>query len=156
MGVSYLPVSAIFTVLSITTLHYWTEPSLTELKSDGLNRNILLHPEDVTHALELLLLSSNSTIALVANFVINIYLLIILSLKVFSIIALTFIFYFDSLMMVSNFFMQTIFFGELHAFESRKLLEQLVNYVMYKVEAVIFEVYSEFLIVILDIWHMTL
>ncbi|KAL7583858.1 E3 ubiquitin protein ligase RIN2 [Lactuca sativa] len=107
MGVSYLPVSAIFTVLSITTLHYWTEPSLTELKSDGLNRNILLHPEDVTHALELLLLSSNSTIALVANFVINIYLLIILSLK-------------------------TIFFGELHAFESRKLLEQLVNYVMYK------------------------
>nr|KAJ0186097.1 hypothetical protein LSAT_V11C900477900 [Lactuca sativa] len=81
MGVSYLPVSAIFTVLSITTLHYWTEPSLTELKSDGLNRNILLHPEDVTHALELLLLSSNSTIALVANFVINIYLLIILSLK---------------------------------------------------------------------------
>ncbi|KAI3756904.1 hypothetical protein L6452_04436 [Arctium lappa] len=104
MGVSYLPISAVLTVLSFIGLQFWTEGSFTKMY--GLSINNLLHLEGARHALELLL-SSYATIALVVNFVINIFILIILSLK-------------------------TIFFGELHAFESRKMVERLVNYVIYK------------------------
>ncbi|KAI3519561.1 hypothetical protein L1887_08771 [Cichorium endivia] len=106
MGVSYLSVSAVCTVLSFVGLQYWTELSYVKLKSDGLMGENLLHPGVANRVLELLL-SSYTTIALVVNFVLNIFILIILSLK-------------------------TIFFVELHATESRKLVERLVNYIIYK------------------------
>ncbi|KAI3720819.1 hypothetical protein L2E82_31814 [Cichorium intybus] len=106
MGVSYLSVSAVCTVLSFVGLQYWTELSYVKLKSDGLMGENLLHPGVANRVLELLL-SSYTTIALVVNFVLNIFILIILSLK-------------------------TVFFVELHATESRKLVERLVNYIIYK------------------------
>ncbi|CAH1445138.1 unnamed protein product [Lactuca virosa] len=74
--------------------------------SDGLMGENLLHPGVANRVLELLL-SSYTTVALVVNFVLNIFILIILSLK-------------------------TTFFDELHATESRRMVERLVNYVIYK------------------------
>ncbi|KAL7614386.1 hypothetical protein Lser_V15G09217 [Lactuca serriola] len=106
MGVGYLSISAVCTVLSFIGLQYWTEVSYVKLKSDGLMGENLLHPGVANRVLELLL-SSYTTVALVVNFVLNIFILIILSLK-------------------------TIFFDELHATESRKMVERLVNYVIYK------------------------
>lgn len=85
MGVSYLPISAVFTVFSFIGLQFWTEGSFT--KTYGLSRSNLLHLEGARHALELLL-SSYATTALVVNFVINLFILIILSLKVFSILCI--------------------------------------------------------------------
>ncbi|KAI7750863.1 hypothetical protein M8C21_025269 [Ambrosia artemisiifolia] len=106
MGVGYLPVSAVCTVLSFIGLQYWSELSYVKLKSDGLMGEDLLHPGVANRVLELLL-GSYTTFALVVNFVLNIFMLIILSLK-------------------------TIFFVELQAAESRKIVERLVNYVIYK------------------------
>lgn len=106
MGVSSLSISAVCTVLSFVSLQYWTELSYVKLKSDGLMGENLLHPGVANRVLELLL-SSYTTIALVVNFVLNIFILVILSLK-------------------------TIFFVELQETESRKLVERLVNYVIYK------------------------
>ncbi|KAI3748974.1 hypothetical protein L6452_12454 [Arctium lappa] len=106
MGVGYLSISAVCTVLSFIGLQYWTELSFVKLKSDGLMGENLLDPGVASRVLELLL-GSYTTIALVVNFVLNIFILIVLSLK-------------------------TIFFVELHATESRKLVERLVNYVIYK------------------------
>nr|KAJ0206757.1 hypothetical protein LSAT_V11C500234890 [Lactuca sativa] len=70
------------------------------LDRNGLMGENLLHPGVANRVLELLL-SSCTTVALVVNFVLNIFILIILSLK-------------------------------LHATESRKMVERLVNYVIYK------------------------
>lgn len=106
MGMGYLSISAVCTVLSFIGLQYWTELSFVKLKSDGLMGENLLDPGVASRVLELLL-GSYTTIALVVNFVLNIFILILLSLK-------------------------TIFFVELHATESRKLVERLVNYVIYK------------------------
>ncbi|KAK9078066.1 hypothetical protein SSX86_002123 [Deinandra increscens subsp. villosa] len=106
MGVGYLSVSAVCTVLSFIGLQYWSEISYVKLKSEGLMGENLLHPGVANRVLELLL-GSYITFALVVNFVLNSFILIILSLK-------------------------TIFFVELHVAESRKLLERLVNYVIYK------------------------
>ncbi|KVI10062.1 Ubiquitin system component Cue [Cynara cardunculus var. scolymus] len=93
-------------MLSFIGLRYWTELSFMKLKSDGLMGENLLDPGVASRVLELLL-DSYTTIALVVNFVLNVFILIVLSLK-------------------------TIFFVELHATESRKLVERLVNYVIYK------------------------
>ncbi|KAK1421389.1 hypothetical protein QVD17_23687 [Tagetes erecta] len=106
MGVGYLSVSAVCTVLSFIGLQYWSELSYVKLKSDGLMGENLLHPGVANRVLELLL-GSYTTCALLVNFVLNIFMLTILSLK-------------------------TIFFVELNATESRKLVERLVNYVIYK------------------------
>ncbi|KAF5771260.1 putative chromatin regulator PHD family [Helianthus annuus] len=106
MGVGYLSISAACTVLSFIGLRYWTELSYVKLKSDGLMGENLLDPTVESHVMEVLL-GSFTTIALMVNFVLNVFMFIILSLK-------------------------TIFFVELHASESRKLLERLVNYVFYK------------------------
>ncbi|XP_024979977.1 E3 ubiquitin protein ligase RIN2 [Cynara cardunculus var. scolymus] len=106
MGVGYLSISAVCTMLSFIGLRYWTELSFMKLKSDGLMGENLLDPGVASRVLELLL-DSYTTIALVVNFVLNVFILIVLSLK-------------------------TIFFVELHATESRKLVERLVNYVIYK------------------------
>nr|GEU59394.1 E3 ubiquitin-protein ligase RIN2-like [Tanacetum cinerariifolium] len=106
MGVGYLTISAVCTVFSFIGVQYGTELSYMKLMSDGLMGENLLQPGVATRVLELLL-GSYTTSALVVNFVLNIFILIILSLK-------------------------TIFFVELHATESRKLVERLVNYVIYK------------------------
>ncbi|XP_076910164.1 E3 ubiquitin protein ligase RIN2-like [Bidens hawaiensis] len=106
MGVSYLSISAACTVLSFIGLRYWTELSYVKLKSDGLMGENLLQPGLASHVMDLLL-GSCTTFALVVNFALNAFMLIILTLK-------------------------TIFFVELNASESRKLVERLVNYVFYK------------------------
>ena len=80
MGIRYLSVSVASTALSFVGLQVWTELSLDRLRADGLiAKNISLG--DSEHALELLL-GSYFTIALLTNFVLNVYILLILSLKV--------------------------------------------------------------------------
>ncbi|OMO94901.1 Zinc finger, RING-type, partial [Corchorus capsularis] len=106
MGVSYLAVSAVSTALSFVGLQLWTGFSLDKLQTDGLISENFIHTENVNHALELLL-GSYATVALLANFVLNVFILLILTLK-------------------------TVFFGDLHTSETRKLLERLINYVIYK------------------------
>lgn len=106
MGVSYLSVSAVCTVLSFVGLQWSTLLLLENLKSDGLIGDDLNHSGNASRALELLL-SSHATVALLANFAVNVYILLILCLK-------------------------TIFFVELYPSETRKLVERLINYVIYK------------------------
>lgn len=101
MGMRYLSISAVCTVLSFVGLKCWTDLSFKNLRSDGVIR-----PEDANRALEQML-GSYATIALVTNFALNVFVLIILALK-------------------------TIFFVELYSSETRKLVERLVNYVIYK------------------------
>lgn len=80
MGASYLSLSAACTVLSFVGLQCWTTVSLERLRSDGLVGDTI-NAGDASHALNLLL-GSYATIALVANFVLNVFVLLILSLKV--------------------------------------------------------------------------
>ncbi|KAG6780915.1 hypothetical protein POTOM_013794 [Populus tomentosa] len=103
MGASYLAISAVCTVLSFSVL---TEVSLDILRSDGLLVENLTNFENANHALELLF-GSYATIALVVNFVFNVFILLNLCLK-------------------------TIFFGELYPSEIQKLVERLINYAIYK------------------------
>ncbi|KAI5594832.1 hypothetical protein POPTR_003G109400v4 [Populus trichocarpa] len=103
MGASYLAISAVCTVLSFSVL---TEVSLHILRSDGLIVENLTNFENANHALELLF-GSYATIALVVNFVFNVFILLNLCLK-------------------------TIFFGELYPSETQKLVERLINYAIYK------------------------
>ncbi|KAL3524161.1 hypothetical protein ACH5RR_016995 [Cinchona calisaya] len=106
MGVSYLSVSVVCTVVSFVGLQCWTAFSIEQLKPDGLIGDNVISSGDASHALELLL-SSYTTIALAANFALNVFILMILTLK-------------------------TIFFSELCSSEVRKLVERLINYVIYK------------------------
>ncbi|XP_061981859.1 E3 ubiquitin protein ligase RIN2-like [Populus nigra] len=103
MGASYLAISAVCTVLSFSVL---TEVSLDILRSDGLIVENLTNFDNANHALELLF-GSYATIALVVNFVFNVFILLNLCLK-------------------------TIFFGELYPSETQKLVERLINYAIYK------------------------
>ncbi|KAL9409460.1 hypothetical protein AB3S75_047789 [Citrus x aurantiifolia] len=106
MGASYLVISAASTILSFVGLQFWTEFSLDKLRTDGLVVENVIHLESANHVLELLL-RSYATVALLANFVLNVFVLINLCLK-------------------------TIFFGELYPAETRKFVERLINYVIYK------------------------
>ncbi|KAF3976451.1 hypothetical protein CMV_000363 [Castanea mollissima] len=106
MGVRYIAVSAVSTVLSFVFLQFWTELSLDNLKSDGLIAENYIHSENASRVIELLS-GSYATIGLLTNFVLNVFVLLVLCLK-------------------------TIFFVELYPPETRKLLERLVNYVIYK------------------------
>ncbi|KAI8007938.1 E3 ubiquitin protein ligase RIN2 [Camellia lanceoleosa] len=106
MGVSYLSISAVCTLLSFVGLQYWTELSLEKLKSDGLVGGHSVESVNARHALQLLF-GSQATIALLANFALNVFVLLILGLK-------------------------TLFFVELYPSETRKLVERLINYVIYK------------------------
>ncbi|CAE6234533.1 unnamed protein product [Arabidopsis arenosa] len=105
MGIRYLPISLATTALSFVGLQVWTELSLDRLRADGIiTKNVSLG--DSENTLELLL-SSHTTIALLASFLLNVYILLVLSLK-------------------------TLFFGDLYAIETRKLVERLANYIIYK------------------------
>ncbi|OVA09802.1 zinc finger protein [Macleaya cordata] len=106
MGVSYITVSALCTAVSLVGLHLWAEFSLEKLKSDGSIGENVIHSENAGHVLELLL-GSHITIALLANFAFNIFVLVILCLK-------------------------AIFFVQLHPSETRKVVERLINYIVYK------------------------
>lgn len=77
MGIRYLHVSVASTALSFVGLQVWTELSLDRLRADAKNISL----GDSEHALDLLL-GSYFTIALLANFVLNVYILLLLSLKV--------------------------------------------------------------------------
>lgn len=108
MGVNYLSVSACFLVLSFYGLQWWTELSLEKLKADRFlgNGDYSTYSGNVGPALELLL-GSYTTVALLAGFALNVFITFILCLK-------------------------CVFFGELYTSETRKLVERLVNYVVYK------------------------
>lgn len=106
MAVGYLSISAVCTVLSFICLQWWIQFLLEKLKSDGSIGENFIHSGNAGRALELLL-GSYATVALLANFALNIFILLILCLK-------------------------TIFFVELYASETRKLVERLINYVIYK------------------------
>ena len=81
MGVSYLSISAVCTLLSFVGLQYWTELSLKKRTSDGLIVEESIEPGNAHHVLQLLL-GSQATIALFANFALNVFILLILGLKV--------------------------------------------------------------------------
>lgn len=81
MGVRYLPISVFSTALSFYVLQLWTEFSLDKLQTDGFISEKFIHTENVNRALELLL-GSYSTVVLLANFMANVFVLLILSLKV--------------------------------------------------------------------------
>ncbi|KAI3951690.1 hypothetical protein MKW92_025209 [Papaver armeniacum] len=106
MGISYISVSVVCTVGSFLGLQWWTLSLLDKFKLDGLIAENYIHSENANHALDLLL-GSNVIIALLVNFVINLYVLLILCLK-------------------------AIFFVQLHPTETRKVVERCVNYIIYK------------------------
>lgn len=106
MGMRYIIISALSTVLSFAGLQFWTELSLDNLKSDGLIGENFVHSEHASRIVELLL-GSYTTVGLLTNFVLNVFIFLVLCLK-------------------------TIFFLELYPSETRKLLERLINYVIYK------------------------
>nr|VDC83437.1 unnamed protein product [Brassica rapa] len=102
MGIRYLHVSVASTALSFVGLQVWTELSLDRLRADAKNISL----GDSEHALHLLL-GSYFTIALLTNFVLNVYILLLLALK-------------------------NLFFGDLYGVETKKLVERLANYIIYK------------------------
>ncbi|KAH6771297.1 RPM1 interacting protein 2 [Perilla frutescens var. hirtella] len=106
MGVNFLSISAVCTILSLVGIQYWTEISLGKHQSDVLIVNDLINSENATHALELLF-GSYTTLLLVSSLAFNVIILVILGLK-------------------------TVFFSELYTSEIRKMLERLVNYIIYK------------------------
>ncbi|CAK9309363.1 unnamed protein product [Citrullus colocynthis] len=106
MGVSYIAISAACTVLSFIGLQLWTELSIDNLRSEKIIGENPFKAENAGRVSDLLL-SSHVTVGLLANFALNVFVLLILFLK-------------------------TIFFVELYSSESRKLVERLVNYVIYK------------------------
>ncbi|CAA3008522.1 E3 ubiquitin ligase RIN2 [Olea europaea subsp. europaea] len=106
MGLKLLSISAGCTILNLVGLQYWMQMSLENYKSDGLIVEDLINSDNASPALELLL-GSFTTLALVAGFALNVSILLMLCLK-------------------------TIFFSELYSSEIRKLLERLINYIIYK------------------------
>ncbi|XP_050223307.1 E3 ubiquitin protein ligase RIN2 [Mercurialis annua] len=106
MGAGYLAISAACTALSFVGLKCWTELSLDKLNPEGLITENSINAENANRELELLL-GSYTTIALLASFVFNVFILLNLCLK-------------------------TIFFVELYPSETRKLMERLINYIIYK------------------------
>ncbi|XP_044506125.1 E3 ubiquitin protein ligase RIN2-like [Mangifera indica] len=106
MGVSYLAISAVCTVLSFVGLQWWTEFSLDKLRTARLTGDNFVDLENANHALEFFF-GSYATVAMLANFALNVFILLILCLK-------------------------TIFFVELYPSETHKFVERLINYVIYK------------------------
>lgn len=81
MGVSYLSASAVSTVISVIGLQWWMYLGLSKIKLDGLIGEEGVHQGNATYVLELLL-GSYVTVALLLNFALNGFILLILSLKV--------------------------------------------------------------------------
>ncbi|KAK9103124.1 hypothetical protein Sjap_020378 [Stephania japonica] len=106
MGASYLKISAFCTVLSVVGFHWWTISALDKFRADGELGEDDINSGNLGLAVELLL-GSYTTITLLVNLILNVFVLVILCLK-------------------------AIFFGQLHSSETRKVAERLVNYVVYK------------------------
>lgn len=106
MAVNFLYLSAVSTVVGFVGLQSWVLGLLDEFKSAGLIDGNRLHSGNIWSVLELLS-GSNAAILLLLNFVSNVFVLGLLTLK-------------------------TIFFVQLYPTETRKLLEWLINYVIYK------------------------
>lgn len=106
MAVNYLYISGVSTVFSFVGLQWWVFQLIDEIKSDGLISGDEINSDNARHVLELIL-RSNRTVVLSINFVLNVFVLVILSLK-------------------------TIFFGQLYPSEMRKVLERLIGYLIYK------------------------
>ncbi|WOL05651.1 hypothetical protein Cni_G14380 [Canna indica] len=109
MAVNCLYISAFSTVVGLVVLQWWAFSSVDEMKADGLiagGNDARGSSESAGRALELLL-SSRVTMALLVNLVINVYVLVVLLLK-------------------------TLFFVQLNASETRKVLERFINYIIYK------------------------
>lgn len=81
MGVSYLSISAFCTALSYVGLQCWMGISVQKLKSDGLIGESIINFGNESRALETLL-GSQTTIALGANLAVNVFILLVLCLKV--------------------------------------------------------------------------
>lgn len=81
MGVRYIAISALSTVLSFVGLQLWIGLSLDELKLNGLISEKFDHSENASVVIELLL-GSYATIGLLTNFVLNVFVLLVLCLKV--------------------------------------------------------------------------
>ena len=81
MGVRYLAVSAVCTMVSVIGLQCWAEISVEKFKADGLIGKDTLYSENASLIIELLL-RSHAMITLLAICVINTFVLFILSLKV--------------------------------------------------------------------------
>ncbi|KMZ72031.1 E3 ubiquitin protein ligase RIN2 [Zostera marina] len=95
----YLRVSAMFTLLSFLALCWWMSRLLDKFKLDDLiDKN--------THFLNILW-DSHVTIALCVNYLVNVFVLVLIFLK-------------------------TIFFIQLYPAEIRRTMERLFNYVIYK------------------------
>lgn len=80
MGVNFLAISAVCTVVSLIGLQCWTEISLEKFKVDGLNSRNTLYTENANHILELIL-HSHTTITLLVLSAVNVFVLLILALK---------------------------------------------------------------------------
>lgn len=106
MALKFIAISAVSTVLSFVGLQFCTDLSLEKLKSDGLIGWNSIHLDNVDHDIELPL-GLYTTIGLLMNCMINVFVLLNLCLK-------------------------AMFFSELYPSETRKLIERLVNYVIYK------------------------
>ncbi|KAL2540074.1 E3 ubiquitin protein ligase RIN2 [Abeliophyllum distichum] len=106
MGVNFLSISVVCTVLSFVGLQCWMGMSLEKYQIDGLIFEDFINSGNATLVLDLLL-GSYITLALVTSFALNVVILVILCLK-------------------------TIFFSELNSSEIWKLVERLLNYVIYK------------------------
>lgn len=81
MGVNFLSISVVCTVLSLVGVQYWTEISLGKHQSNVLIVNDVINSENATHALELLF-GSYTTLLLVSSLAFNAIILVILGLKV--------------------------------------------------------------------------
>ncbi|KAJ4826495.1 hypothetical protein Tsubulata_038565 [Turnera subulata] len=106
MAARFLAFSASSTVLSFVALQVWSDLPLDKLRLQALILQLFTSFDNVSPARELLS-TSYTTTALLANFVFNLFVLLNLCLK-------------------------TIFFGELYPSEARRLVERLINYVIYK------------------------
>ncbi|KAI4320072.1 hypothetical protein MLD38_033590 [Melastoma candidum] len=107
MAVSYLAVSTVCMFSSFLGLQWWAQVLIGKFKDDGLTVENLSGLDTNASQLLDLLLSSSATVLLLATFIVSVFTLVVLLLKNF-------------------------FFGELSSSETRKLLERLVNYVIYK------------------------
>lgn len=81
MGVSYIAFSAACTVLSFIGLQLWTELSIDNLRSEKVIGENPFQTENAGRVIDLLL-SSYVTVGLLANFALNVFVLLMLFLKV--------------------------------------------------------------------------
>ncbi|XP_019419130.1 PREDICTED: E3 ubiquitin protein ligase RIN2-like [Lupinus angustifolius] len=106
MALRFITISAISTLLSFVGLQFCADFSLDTLKSDGLVGWDVMQLDNGNHDTKLPL-GLFTTVGLLANCMINVFILLNLCLK-------------------------AMFFTELYSSETRKLIERLINYVVYK------------------------